>query len=97
MGSTQFKSGASFALTAALLALSASAMAAPAPKGATGHALSATDMVHCYNVNECKGQSDCKSSAHACKGQNECKGQGFKAQPAGACLKSNGVIGDLNG
>lgn len=97
MASTQFKTGASFALTAALLALSASSMAAPLPKGATGQAISATDMVHCYNVNECKGQSDCKTTASACKGQNACKGQGFKAQAAGACLKSNGVIGDLKG
>ena len=95
MASKQFTAGASFALTAAVLALSASAFAATPPKGSTGKAVSAAETVHCYNVNECKGQSDCKTSASACKGQNACKGQGFKAQTAASCLKSNGVIADL--
>ena len=97
MVSTQFKSGASFAVTAALLALSASAFAAPAPAGTTGQAIGAADMVHCYNIHECKGQSDCKTAEHACKGQNACKGHGFKGKTAGECLKSNGVISDLKG
>lgn len=97
MVSNQIKSGASIALTAALLALSASSFAANTPAGASGQSISGTDMVHCYNVNECKGQSDCKTAEHACKGQNVCKGHGFKAKAAAECLKSNGVISDLNG
>lgn len=95
MASTQLKTVASFAATAALLAFSATAMAADMPKGASGKAVGASDKVHCYNVNSCKGTADCKTSAHACKGQNACKGQGFVAKTAGECLKANGVIADL--
>ena len=51
--------------------------------------------MHCYNVHDCKGNSDCATADHSCKGQNACKGHGFKAKPAGECLKSNGVIGDI--
>ncbi len=92
MASTHIQS---FALTAALLALSASSFAADAPKGASGKAIGASDTVHCYNVHDCKGNSDCSTAEHACKGQNACKGHGFKAKAAGECLKSNGVIGDV--
>ena len=54
-------------------------------------------MVHCYGINGCKGQNDCKTAENACKGQAVCKGHGFKAMPAAQCLKSNGVIGDITG
>jgi hypothetical protein len=50
----------------------------------------AAGMVHCYGVNACKGQSDCKSGNHACKGQNSCKGQGFKDMSASACTAAGG-------
>lgn len=86
---------ASFALSAALLALSSGAFAADAPNGAAGAAISATDTVHCYNVHECKGNSDCKTAEHGCKGQNACKGHGFKAKATGECLQAGGVIGDI--
>ena len=95
MASTQFKSTASFALTAAMLALSATSFAADAPKGAEGKAIAAGDKVHCYNVHDCKGNSDCKTAEHACKGQNACKGHGFKAKTAGECLSAKGTIGDI--
>lgn len=86
---------ASTVLTAALLALSASAFAADAPKGSVGKAVAANDKVHCYNVHDCKGNSDCKTTEHSCKGQNGCKGHGFKAKTALACLSEGGTIGDL--
>jgi hypothetical protein len=95
MTSTTIQSGASFALTAALLALSASAFAADAPKGSSGKAIAASDKVHCYNVHDCKGNSDCKTAEHACKGQNACKGHGFKAKTASQCLADKGTIGDI--
>ena len=95
MTSTHIKTGASFALTAALLALSATAFSAETPKGASGKAIGAGDTVHCYNVHDCKGNSDCKTAEHACKGQNACKGHGFKAKTAGECLAAKGVIADL--
>lgn len=97
MTSISTKTTVSFALSAAVLALSATAFAADAPKGSSGKAIAANDTVHCYNVHDCKGNSDCATAEHACKGQNACKGHGFKAKPAGDCLKSNGVIGDIKG
>ncbi len=97
MLSTTVKSSSAFALTAALLALSSAAFAADAPKGSAGKAIAANDKVHCYNVHDCKGNSDCKTADNSCKGQNGCKGHGFKAMPAEQCLKSKGVIGDITG
>ena len=92
---TQLKTTASFALTAAALALATSAFAAETPKVATGKAVGSADKVHCYNVNECKGQADCKTNGNGCKGQAQCKGQGFKAVTAKECLNKGGVISDL--
>ena len=86
----------SFAMAAAILALSAaSVFAADTPKGATGKAIAANDTVHCYTVHDCKGNSDCKTAEHSCKGQNSCKGHGFKKVSAASCLSSKGTIGDL--
>lgn len=87
--------GFQLAAAAAAMALSASAFAADAPMGATGKAIAAGDKVHCYGVHSCKGNADCKTTEHACKAQNSCKGHGFKAMPAGECLKAGGTIGDL--
>jgi len=95
MISSPIKSATSFALAAATLALAASAFAADAPKGAAGKAIAANDKVHCYNVHDCKGNSDCKTAEHSCKGQNACKGHGFKGMAAAECLSSKGTIGDL--
>jgi hypothetical protein len=85
----------SFALSAALLALSSTAFAADAPNGSSGKAIAAADMVHCYNVHECKGNSDCKTTEYSCKGQNGCKGHGFKNMAVAECLSAGGVIGDI--
>jgi hypothetical protein len=93
---TQIKSAASFALTAALLAMSATAFAADAPKGSSGKAIGIADKVHCYNVHDCKGNSDCKTAEHACKGNNACKGHGFKALSAASCFEAKGTIGDIS-
>lgn len=97
MLSTSNPSAASFALAAALLALSSGAFAADAPKGAKGGAVAANDTVHCYNVHDCKGNSDCSTAEHSCKGQNACKGHGFKAKTAAQCLNEKGTIGDIKG
>lgn len=89
------KTTSAFLLAAGAMALTSVAGAADAPKGSTGKAVAAGDKVHCYNVHDCKGNSDCKTAEHACKGQNACKGHGFKATNAKACLDSKGTIGDL--
>ncbi|WP_034159006.1 BufA2 family periplasmic bufferin-type metallophore [Sphingomonas sp. ERG5] len=77
--------GASFAATAAIIAVAGVATSAPAlAKG--------EKTVHCYGVNTCKGTSDCKTASNDCKGQNECKGHGFKALTAKACTKAGGSL-----
>ena len=86
---------ATLALTAAMLALSACAVAANTPKGSTGAAVAASDKVHCYGINSCKGQAECKTAVNDCKGLNACKSQGFKASTAKSCLDQGGTIGDL--
>jgi hypothetical protein len=87
--------GVSLAAAAGLLALSFSAISADPPKGSSGLAVAANDKVHCYNVHDCKGNSDCATADHKCKGQNGCKGQGFKGITAKECLAKDGTIGDL--
>jgi len=87
--------GASLASIAAFMAISMSAVAADAPKGSSGAAIGASDKVHCYGVQSCKGNSDCKTAEHSCKGQNACKGHGFKAMPAKDCMEKSGVIADV--
>lgn len=80
----QFKTGASIAATAALIAIAGASVAAPAfAKDAK--------TVHCYGVNSCKGESDCKSGNHECKGMNECKGQGFKELSSKQCKSMGGT------
>ena len=86
---------ASLASVAAMLALSFSAAAADNPSGSSGMAVAAGDKVHCYGVNSCKGQADCKTAKNECKGQASCKGMGFKAASAKECLDKSGTIADL--
>jgi hypothetical protein len=85
----------SLASMAAAFAFSASALAAQPPAGSSGAAVAAGDAVHCYGLNSCKGQADCKTAKNECKGLNSCQGQGFKGTTAKACLEKGGVIGDL--
>lgn len=92
---TNTVNGARLAAIAAALAASSIAFAADVPSGATGAAVAATDTIHCYGVNACKGLNDCKTAANACKGQADCKGHGFKAKKAAECLAEGGVISDL--
>ena len=91
------KSTSAFLLAASAFALATAAGAADLPKGAKGKAVAAADKVHCYNVHDCKGNSDCSTAEHSCKGQNACKGHGFKAKTAAQCLMEKGTIGDIKG
>jgi uncharacterized membrane protein len=74
------------------LAIAAASLFAFAPM-ATVQA-SSGDKVHCYGVNKCKGNNDCKSASNACKGKSSCKGQGFVAMSKNACDKVGGKVGD---
>ena len=79
------------AAAGAALAMAAATMFA----GVVTQAQAADTAVHCYGVNACKGQNDCKTKDHACKGQGSCKGQGFKVQAsAAACAKAGGTVGE---
>lgn len=80
------RTGISLATSAALVAFAA-APTAPAFAKQAG-----AQTVHCYGVNTCKGQSDCKTAHNDCKGQNSCKGQGFKAMTTKACKAAGGSL-----
>ena len=83
------RTGLSFATSAALIAISAAAPTAPAFAKHAGAAV-----VHCYGVNTCKGQSDCKTAHNDCKGQNSCKGQGWVGKKSEAeCKAAGGTVG----
>ena len=50
--------------------------------------------VHCYGVNACKGQNDCKTAENACKGQGVCKGHGFLSMSKAMCDQKGGKVGE---
>lgn len=51
------------------------------------------DLMHCYDVNACKGHNDCKTAENACAGHAACKGQGFVATTAKSCKDIGGKSG----
>ena len=51
------------------------------------------DLVHCNDVNVCKGHNDCGTAENSCAGQASCKGTGFVAMPAKACADIGGEVG----
>lgn len=79
------KNGISVAASAALIAIAAIGTASPAFGKEEAK-------VHCYGVNGCSGQSDCKTAHNECKGQNECKGHGFKEMTAKQCAAEGGSL-----
>lgn len=52
----------------------------------------ATEKVHCYGINACKGKSDCHTTKHSCSGKNTCKGQGWKLTSREECKAGGGTI-----
>ena len=83
-------SGAALAL--AMASLSGQAMAAKT--AAVTPAAGETDLVHCYDVNVCKGHNDCKTAENACAGTASCKGTGFVGMPSKACADVGGTQKD---
>ena len=82
---TIIRTGTSIAAAAAVVAIGvAAAPTAAVAKDAT--------KVHCYGVNTCKGQSDCKTAKNDCKGQNDCKWQCFKELTAKAGTAAGGSL-----
>jgi len=78
------------ALTGAALAMAVASLAGCATTGNETAASGQTDLVHCYDVNVCKGHNDCKTADNACGGQASCKGTGFVAMPSKACADVGG-------
>ena len=70
------------------------AIAAASLVGCTGYATdksaSATNDVHCYGVNKCKGTGACGGKGHGCAGGNSCAGQGYLSIDKDTCLKIKG-------
>ena len=77
-------------MTGAALALAAAGLFA----SLSTQVMAQEAQVHCYGINGCKGQNDCKTAKNACKGHGECKGQGFKAMTLEACTKAGGKAGE---
>lgn len=81
-------SGAALAMTMAAMSTANAAPAGPAGSSAK------TDLVHCYDVNICKGHNDCKTASNNCGGHASCKGTGFVAMPSKSCKDVGGKIKD---
>lgn len=79
-----------YAAAGAALAMAAATMFA----GVATQVQAADASVHCYGVNACKGQNDCKTKDHACKGQGSCKGQGFLSMSKAMCDQKGGTVGE---
>ena len=88
------KQSLSLGAAAVALVLSGLASAAEMPAGNMGKSMS-NDPVHCYGINSCKGQAECKTASNECKGQNSCKGHGFVSKTASECKAAGGTIGDM--
>ncbi|WP_087694583.1 hypothetical protein QLG25_29010 [Pseudomonas sp. CBR-F] len=78
------------AAAGAALAIAAAGMFA----GVATQVQAADAQVHCYGVNACKGQNDCKTKDHACKGMGSCKGQGFLSMSKAMCDQKGGEVGE---
>ena len=87
MAAVKKLTGAALATAAAGLLLSGCA----AMGGSSSDSMEAG--VHCYGVNGCKGQTNCKSANNNCKGQNSCKGKGWLNMSKDECETKGGEIG----
>lgn len=76
--------------TGVALALAAAGLVGCA---SNGQSADASENVHCYGVNKCKGHNDCKTASNACKGHAACKGHGFISMPKAACDHVGGKTG----
>jgi hypothetical protein len=98
----------SFVVEAALAAMFAAAFVMPAaaqdaPKGdGTGAppaptkkapSKKASNKVHCFGINSCKGKSECAvDGKSSCKGKNSCKNMGWISVTAKKCAAKKGTV-----
>ena len=83
-------SKSTFSMTGAALAIAAAGLFA----GLSTQVMAEEAQVHCYGINGCKGQNDCKTAENARKGQAVCKGHGLKATTAAGCKEAGGTVGE---
>ena len=83
-------SKSTFSMTGAALAIAAAGLFA----GLSTQVMAEEAQVHCYGINGCKGQNDCKTAENSCKGQGSCKGHGFKATSVSECKSAGGTVGE---
>ena len=76
--------------TGAALAIAAAGLFA----GLSTQVVAEEAQVHCYGINGCGGQNDCKTAENACKGQAACKGHGFKVTSVAECKEAGGTVGE---
>jgi hypothetical protein len=81
-------SGTALAMAAATLATGCASWGGSDSGNTTAE--NTTDLVHCYDVNVCKGHNDCKTANNACTGHASCKGTGFVAMPSKSCADVGG-------
>lgn len=87
-------SGAAMALAAATLVGCGATSSESSSSNTASTSTNTVDMVHCYDVNVCKGHNDCKTAENACGGQASCKGHGFVGMPSKACKDVGGRVSD---
>ena len=62
------------------------------PDATTADAGAVDAEVHCFGINECRGQSACDvKDAHVCAGQNECAGKGWIVVKKSECAARGGT------
>lgn len=90
-----------FALSAAALFLGAcdkSSGGTTDPGDAAGGDANADEVVKCFGINECKGESACNVNKpelgieHSCAGENDCKGKGWIKVPRSECDAKSGEV-----
>lgn len=86
--------GAALAIAVAGLAGCASTDNSSASATTNTTPAGSTDLVHCFDVNVCKGHNDCKTADNACGGHASCKGTGFVSMPSKACADVGGSVKD---
>lgn len=74
-------------LSGVTLAAAAAAMFAVAPMGS---AVAGEKEGKCFNVNSCKGKSECATASTSCNGQNACAGKGWVKKTKSDCEGAGG-------
>lgn len=88
-----------FALSAAALFLGACDKGESSnPPADGGSAANNDEVVKCFGINSCKGESACNVNKpelgieHACAGENDCQGKGWIKVPRSECEAKKGEV-----